>query len=436
MAPERDMGKSIVVQSTFSVVTVSLRKWRKHILTGVALNVGFAVGGVIFARLLGTVTQILLARQMGVADFGLYTTVYALLGPIIMITGMGLDTWLLRQSDHTTTLNDTVSQIFSFRLLSTTALMSIGVVVLLFNKQQTDLTLPVVLAVALGLIAELLLTTGYTALRTQIRNRMAALIQMCVAICMILLVWLAWSNKAPLFAATSYRLLANLTGLIILGWVLRHCLRLVWQPPRLWQMLRQARVFFVADILAMITLKADLTFIAIFVGAIAAGIYNPALTIINTTFIVPHVAWQVLLPVIARQRHTPHQLYWSVGLIIAASLLYGLFLAGMLFWGAGWIVHLIYGSQYADAIPLLQVMCLIPLLKSINFCSATLMVAYDAQLLRTRLQAVGSTVNCIGNLVCIPLLGLIGAAWINLITEVTLFVCYGVGAWRTLRGEL
>ncbi|NJP07615.1 MAG: hypothetical protein HC837_19350 [Chloroflexaceae bacterium] len=171
----------------------------------------------------------------------------------------------------------------------------------------------------------------------------------------------------------------------------------------------------------------------IFIGSLAAGIYNPALTLINTTFLVPHVVWQVLLPMIARQQYHTRLLRWVVGLTSVGNLVYGGFWALVFWYAADWLVLHVYDEQYLAAAPLLQIMFLIPLFKSFNFCWTTLMVAHDAQVRRTTLQAIGAVFSIAANLMFLPVYGLLAAAWVNVAAEIILFVCYGYGAWYTLR---
>ncbi len=398
------------------------------------MSVGIAVTGVLLARLLGSVTQIVLARLLGVANFGLYTTLYTLLGPVIVITSLGLDTWLLRQGGSASTLDTTINQVFSLRLLTTGGLMLVVALVMALSG-QTGLALPTGLA-ALALTGEMLLTTAQTALRAQIRNPAAAVLQVAAPGLTILLIWFFWSTQTPLLAATGYRLLGDSVGLALLFWFMRHSLSFVcWQPAQLLDMVKQARPYFAADLLASVALRADLTLVALLIGAVGAGIYSPALTIVNTTFLMPAVVYQVLLPVLSRQESGSRSFRSIMGLVLGASLLYGLLWAIALRWSSGLIIDLIFHAQYREAAPLLQIMSLIPLLKSLNFCWAMLMVVRDRQVLRTQLLAVGAVFNVVANLACIPLFGLTGAAWVNLATEVVLLVCYSVGAWISLRGR-
>jgi O-antigen/teichoic acid export membrane protein len=420
------------MQSATSPVAIFRKNWRTHASTGLAINVIVAIAGVLLARLLGSLTQVALARLMSLSDFGMYTTLYTLLGPVIMITSLGLDTWLLRQGGSADDLDAVIDQVFVLRFLATGALMIVAIVVLLVSG-KTSLELPIIFA-ALGLTCELLHTTAHTALRAQNRSRAAALLQVIVPGLTIVLTLVFWNAYAPLITATGYRLLADAIGIGLLLWLLRLSFRrLHWTPRRLWAMIRQARAYFAADLLSSVALKADLTMVAFMIGAVGAGIYSPALLIINTTFLVPAVAWQVLLPVISRQAPSSRGFRWTVGLALAGSLLYGLIWAAAFWWGSGLIIELVLRAQYRDAVPLLQIMCLIPLFKSLNFCSAMVMVARDDQVLRTKLLAFGAAVNVVANAICIPLYGLAGAAWVNLVTEIILLLAYSGGAWISLR---
>ena len=405
---------------------------QRHTSATVVLNVGVALVGVMVARLLATGTHIVLARQMGVADYGMYTTLYTLLGYTVVFTGLGLDTWLLHQGGRPATLDDSISQVFSLRLFATGGLMAAAVAVLVASGQSSAAQ-PLVLA-ALGLTCELLLTTGNSALRAQVRNRGAALLQVVVAALFLGLVGLMWNQQAPLLSATLYRLVADVAGVVVLVALLRRNLHLtMWTWSRFARLIRQARAFFAADLLATVALKADLTLVALLIGAVGTGIYSPALTIINTTFIIPSVAWQVLLPVLSAQQVGSRMYRRIVAGALAGSLLYGVIWALILGPNAALVIDLVLEAEYRATVPLLQIMSFIPLLKSLNFCWAMMMVANGDQALRTKFLAGGAAINVLANLVSIPLLGLVGAAWVNLATEIVLLAGYSYGAFLSLR---
>ncbi len=408
-----------------------LKGWHKRASFSMMVGIGIAVAGGAFTRILGSVTQVLLARLMGPVSFGVYTTLYALLGPVIVLSSLGLDTWLLRQGGNLQTLNDNISKVFSLRLLMAALLIPAGSVIVL-TRNEAGITPLIVMMASISLTCDLLLMTGYTALRAQVRNWASALLQASVAVLLITFILLFWNSDIPVLAATSFRVSAGLLGVAALIWLLRQHLHISWQVPHMLDILKQTRVFLLSDVLAHITLSADLFLISFMLGALAAGVYGPALTIINATFLVPRILWQALLPIIAQKQHTPRKVSLMVGLGLLASIGYGLFCASMFYWQAEWIIHKLFGEEYHNAVLLIQIMSLITLMKSINFGSVTLMVAYDRQVLRTKLQAIAAVVNVVGNLICIPMFGLLGAAWVNVATETTLLIGYGSGAWYTM----
>jgi O-antigen/teichoic acid export membrane protein len=415
-----------------STVTPLLSRLYQRSSLAVMLNVVVAVGGVLVARLLGAITQVVLARLFGVAGNGLYTSIYTLLGPALILASMGLDTWLLRQSSNSAILDRMISRVLALRLLVASVLLSVlATMILLVGEEGFTPTMVAVGAVTL--LVEMLLATGSIALRAQMRNWQAAFLQVTAAGLLIGAIGLLPTRQVSVTTVVELRFLVGLLGLGILIWLLRHSLRPVWQIRQLLFVLRETRVFFISDILANIALKADLMLVTILIGSFAAGIYGPALLIINTTFIVPMTAWQVLLPTLVRAFQAGRRGRAILWLAIAGSIAYGLLWAGVLTWDAEWLIVRLFGPAFREVAPLLQIMGLIPLLKSLNFCWAMLMVARDGQPLRTKLQAIGAGANLLGNLVCIPLFGLIGAATVNLITEFILFISYGYGAWAVAR---
>lgn len=394
----------------------------------VVLNVVIAVGGVLLARLLGALTQVILARRFGVAGNGLYTSIYTLLGPAMILASLGLDTWLLRQSSNSAQLDRMISRVIMLRLLVAGALVSVLAVLVLWIGEE-GFTPVLVGFGAATLLVELLLNTGGIALRAQMRNWQAAFLQVLAAGLLIGAVGLMPAPRLSVTTVVELRFLVGLVGLGALIWLLRGTLRPVWDLRQLAQVLRETRVFFASDILANIALKADLTLVTIMIGSLAAGIYGPALLIINTTFIVPMTAWQVLLPSLVHAFQAGRRGRTILWVAIIGSVAYGLICAVVLIWGADLVIGRLYGAAFREAAPLLRIMGLIPLLKSLNFCWAMLMVARDGQPLRTKLQVIGAAANLVGNLICIPLFGLAGAATVNISTECILFACYGYGAW-------
>lgn len=413
-------------------LTAIIQNLKSPIRNQLLLGVVVAIAGTVGARALTSVTQVVLARVLGVANFGTFTALYALLSPLVIVAGLGLDTWLLRQGGDEHALDSAIGQVLMVRLGSLVVL-SVVVSAALLAAGWPPLAVPVLLA-AFGLGCEFLITTAAAALRAQVRNVAATMIQIMVAAVWLGLVWQAWVPVTPLLAATGYRCAAAALGAVVVVWLLRAQLtRRAWQAHSLWDLVIHSRAFFVADLLASVALRADLVLIALLIGEVGAGIYSPALTIINASFLVPYAVWTVVLPLAVRQRSNAHVLQRLVWLLLGISVLFGTICALVFGIGAAPLIALIFGPQYGAAVPLLQIMAFVPLFKSISFCWALIMVVRDAQSLRARLLAVSTVFNIVANIVVLPLVGVVGAAWVNLTTEALLTCWYGYGAWRATR---
>jgi O-antigen/teichoic acid export membrane protein len=416
----------------FVMTTPSTQGWKQSKILSVILHLSISVGGLIIARLLTTITQMVLARRMGLEDFGVYSTVYTLLGPAIMVASLGLDTWLLRQSHDTQSFSHYISEVIWLRIFSTVLCMALSIPFVLI-KGDDSITLGITVLAAFGLFFELLLTTSHTILRSQLRNYAAAMLQVLVAALLILMIWYLWDAQTPVLTVSAYRAITGLVGVAVMVWLLRQNLQFVWNPKQFWHIIKDARLYFASDLLSNATSKADLTIISLFLGAVANGTYNPALTIINTTFLIPTVFWQVFLPILARQEVGSRSFRKMMLLHVVTNALYGICCSIVIYFGAHQIIDLLYTSEFLASADLLQIMSLIPLVKSFNFCLAIYMVVRDKQGLRAVLLAISAIINIIANLIAIPLFGLEGAAWVNLITEFITFICYAYGAWVAKR---
>src|SRR5215212_8995064 len=149
-----------------SAVTPLLSRLYQRSSLAVVLNVVVAVGGVLIARLHGAITQVVLARLFGVAGNGLYTSIYTLLGPALILASMGLDTWLLRQSSNSAMLDRMISRVLALRLLvASVALSVLAIIILLVGEEAFTPTM--VMVGAATLLVEMLMATGSIALRAQ-----------------------------------------------------------------------------------------------------------------------------------------------------------------------------------------------------------------------------------------------------------------------------
>lgn len=107
-----------------------------------------------------------------------------------------------------------------------------------------------------------------------------------------------------------------------------------------------------------------------------------------------------------------------------------LFVALMLF--AGPIVTLALGSRYAHAAPLLRILAIAGCIGVFSNLVGNLMIVFHKNTAMLIQNVVAIAVNVTGNLLLVPIIGVVAAAWMTVATEAV--VC--IGAMIAVRGEV
>ena len=155
--------------------------------------------------------------------------------------------------------------------------------------------------------------------------------------------------------------------------------------------------------------------------AIYSVAYNIALAII----FIPTVYTNAIYPVLSRYYKESRE---KLGLLYEKSFKY-LYIIGLpisigLYLLSARIIELFYGKTYAGAIIALQIISWYLFIKFLNFLLGIVLSSTDEQNKRMLGQGITAIFNVALNLILIPRVGYIGAAWSTLFTEVFLFVVY------------
>jgi len=214
---------------------------------------------------------------------------------------------------------------------------------------------------------------------------------------------------------------------VILGYLLLSRrfgpLRLRFSPAFAWRTLRESRTYGMAVLLTFVAQRLDVICLGAILGASAAGLYNVSYRLVFFLMMLSQLGSQSIYPLASRlflsSRAEQSRLYRrSVRMVILACLP----AAGGLALIAGEIVPAIYTEQFIDAIPVLQLLTLALFVVCLRSVADVFMLACDLQVARTKLRWVAVTLNLGGNLLLIPLLGIVGAAISTIVAETVLTV--------------
>jgi O-antigen/teichoic acid export membrane protein len=111
---------------------------------------------------------------------------------------------------------------------------------------------------------------------------------------------------------------------------------------------------------------------------------------------------------------------------------------GVAVWVALWLmgdtlVNVLFGEQYRAALPFVNIMSLVPLIKSGSFVCVAVLLSCNKAHWRVLLQAVAVVVSVGGSLLVVPTYGAYGAAVVYVTVEAVLFSLYCMGAIQAVR---
>ncbi len=394
-------------------------------------SVATLFSGSVVAQGMTALALLLTARQLGADKYGQYAACVALSGMTAIVFSLGLDIWLLREGGRSPKqLVQNAGSVLGIKaLIGLVWMLGFGIIAP-FLKQETY---PVILIRwSLVLIwLDALLATTLTTFKATLRNRVPAALEASADI-----LWCGATvgliglgvNKPETYLMV--RVFISAAALLAGLWLLNRMIGLLFEVKVAWQALRSVFPFAAAEFLSIVTMRADVVIIGIFLGKTATGLYSPAVGLINMAFLAPMAVHLVLVPVLSDlyQNH-PQQARKTAKRMIYLLLVMGALLSAGFAVGAP-LVTVLLGDSYQGSIGILRILSLVLLLKCGSFGMATVLVAIDQQAKRAMILSIAAAVNILGNLSVVNWFGIRGVAGMYVVTEIVLLVGYTWIAWR------
>lgn len=402
-------------------------------------SIGYLLSGTLVARLFSALTLILIARQLGPAQFGQYTACFTLTWLSSPLFSLGLDNWLLGHGRRSGRDGDlTVHASTALGLKAGLGLLWLGAIGLIAPQLNPQIFPPLLLTLA-GLTVwwDELGRVVWAVFQTAQRNRSTLLLMVLMQGLILAGVGtLYWTGETD--GVRFVLVQAGATGAgCVLGilWQIRRIgFSLKWQ--RLWPTARASLPFGLSVALAIVYGRVDIVLVAQLLDTGQAGLYAPAVSLITALGLVPLVLYNVYLPVLSiayeRDRAEIRRL---LGQALGLGLLGGLLLAAGVAAFATPLVHLLYGPTFAPTARVLTILSGVLLARSVSLSAAAGLIAINRQGERVRLQFAAALFNIAANLAVLPLWGIAGAATVFVLTEGGLAVAYLITLWSWSRRD-
>jgi O-antigen/teichoic acid export membrane protein len=170
-------------------------------------------------------------------------------------------------------------------------------------------------------------------------------------------------------------------------------------------------------VLSALYFRIDVFLVQASQGTVAVGLYNAVFRLVEALRLFPAAVLAVALPVIFQARSRDVLVRLSSILTAAAVI------ASVVLWiGADTAIPLLYGSRYTTAVPAFRVLLLAFPLMSLNYALTHQLIGWHRHRAYAVMCGLALIFNVAVNLKLIPLMGIVGAAWSTVATELVITV--------------
>lgn len=391
-----------------------------------------ALGGVV---LLQAAYSILVARILGVEDFGRFAFAFSIIQILLIGCDLGLHNTAIRRISADLKSSPTLfATFFHLKLVVSSLLVLLVILLSLFLRETREIQIALCLF-GLGMFFHSMNAVLNITFQAHGKLYLSSLNQFLISLFQLMIGITLLALGGRLISLSFAYLLAALSAFLI-NWrifqVRIHAIRL--QAGEGWKrFIRDSLPVGLGTFFNTISARIDVTLLTLLAGSYQAGIYSAAYRVHFVSTNIPLGVFSAVLPAMmsfGKDREPVRRLFRkSAGLMVAVSIP----LAIALFILAERLIDLLYGELYQLSADNLRILAwsLIPLFVGMAF--SHVMLSQATLVKRLPLVAgLGMVINIGANLVLIPRMEGLGAALSTLITELALALFYAVGVWRFL----
>lgn len=426
------------------------QRWRAAAFAVSLLWLATAAGaGMVF------LTQVLLARTLGPAAYGLFASSLATVTMIAPLAGFGLSQFRLKAYGEEGWGADRWLRP-SLRFTLVTAVLAIAIVVAwAFTIAPADATRATLLTLAPVVIGVFAVDLVGSKLRLEESYRSLAAWQVLIpasrfAVALALWWWAALSVGAIAAGYCAVSILVALLALPHLRTMLRGGMRLrghgergtatstaTEAVPGTWMLWSQAWAYGLAAVLYPVFFQVSTVLLKYLNDDAQAGRYGIALAVMTAIYLIPSTLYQkFLLSKLHRWAAHDKPRFWRVWrqgnlLMLLGGLAVGIALATC----APFVVPLVFGERYRGVIAILMLLSLCVPIRFLSTAVGSALLTADHMRFRVWAMAAATVVAVALNLLLIPAFDELGAAAATVTAEVVLLAAMYLGVRRFNRIE-
>lgn len=381
---------------------------------------------------LGVVVTALVARALGDAGFGQWSTILVVVQLTAYFTSFGIENVVVREvAADPDREGDWLGALLALRALLSVPAIALGLVVVLLIQESNAM-----LVAGVVLLAQAPFNVG-ASLRVVHQLRVRNWVPMAVLTlnsvlwgAAVVVIYLQDGGLVPLAVAMTVTgaLTATVQAVAAIK-IARPRLRPSREATRRLALVGLPVGF--AGLLAMAYARIDQLIVFVVAGSAEAGLYGAEYRIVEQAHLVPVSLMTTLMPILAvawtENRERMLRIAWLAAEYLAIGSLGGLAVAIVV---AEPLTVLLYGAEFEAAAPALPVLGGAFVFICFGYLTGSLLLIAGMQRRLVTIGLVGLVINVAGNLALVPVWGFMGAAWMTLVTEA---IVVGTAAWMLRR---
>jgi O-antigen/teichoic acid export membrane protein len=392
-------------------------------------NLKARAGSEIIARVVRVLTVALAARWLGRADFGAWSSAFALGLILVQFADFGLQLHLAREVARAPQqAGNVLGRVLPAKLLlSAIVVAAFAVAGMAVRSSPRERAILWILGadLLLGSFGDLAnyLLRGFQRLDCEARlNLLRACLGSALGLSAIRIGWGVLGFAAGGLAATALSLV------VAAFWIhARFVPAGAWLRPRdgarILDALRPCAPIGLAILLSTLTFRLDVLVLAANRGGEAVGLYTAAHKVLEASLFLPAIFLSAVFPAfseLTRQGGAELRRLCRTSLLWLLALSAPFVLGAMALAGPG--IRMLYGSEYLPAAGVLKILSPVFVLAFLNYALTHFLVGLNRQRQGAWLAALCLVVSAAGNLLLIPRYGMKAAAAMAVVSELVLFV--------------
>ena len=393
-------------------------------------NMSWLLISQIIASICGFIWIILIARYLGVTEYGIFGFATSITTILIITSDIGISTHIIR---HIATDNESAPKYLG-NAIPLKSIFSIGTLILtliiLIIMKRDELTITITLLFTIEMIIKSYITLFNGSFQAFEEGKYQGIGNILININTLLFVLISVYTDLGIFGIAFSYILANIIALSYEYYVLnKHLVKPKYELDL--EFCKKITIlsipFAITGILYTVYYSIDVVMLSSMVGDYATGIYNATYKLITVLTLFYSVYTSVIFPVMSRLYVDDESMLivsFEKSIKYLMMIIIPLATATVLY--STDVIQLIYGPEYAAASSVLSILIWTVCLLFISGATNTLLNASHKEISVTKIYATAAVFNIALNFIMIPHFSYNGAAITTVLSDVLIVIleCY------------